>query len=131
MLEEIATFFNDSGVGSYTPAATTGNIFLNTIPEGSEKIGIYSVPGLASDSKNFSYSPGIQVLYRGTLDPIASYDVSRSIYRLMHNFERGYFVVGGKYIVSSLSQNSEPVYIGVSGNKEFEFINEFIVEYRD
>jgi hypothetical protein len=130
LAEQIANYLFYLDLGIYGSNTTEGNIYIDALPEGKEMIALYNKPGGRPDSKLGYQSAGIQILYRGTEDPISSMQVAEDIYFALYSFEKEAFIGGGYYIVSCLSQQSGPERIGQSQNGEYEYSMNFVIEYK-
>lgn len=129
--EQIATYLDEQAVGSYTPAAITGNILIDQISEEKETINILHRPGLKSDSKIGYQMGGIQIWYRGNKNPIQSYTKAKEIFDTLNGFNSDYFVAGENYICSCLSLQGAAERIGVDSNGNYEYSINFLVDYKE
>lgn len=128
--EQIATYLSENSIGSYSENSTDSTIFIDSLPDGDDIISIYNKSGVKSDSKLGYFTAGIQIIYRGTRNPIESCEIADSIHELLHGFNKDYFVTGENYIVSCLSIQGSAVGIGVNKNGNFEYSLNFNVEYK-
>ena len=154
--QQVGYYLAYQDVGSYTELDTEGNIFVDILPEGPERIAIMNRAGVRSDSIILGYrSVGIQIIYRGTTNPLESYQKAQEIFETLHGFS-GFFVSneslewgitqmewlladvpldgypdgGENWIVSCLSPSGGAEKIGQSQNGEYEYTMNFVVEYK-
>ena len=93
-IEFMAQFINDSvsfPTLTYTPAGTTGNIFLNVLPKSDtteECIGLFEVPVWDDDLTVYDTPDKykieeIKLIYRGTKAIIDTWKVAKSLYDIL------------------------------------------------
>jgi hypothetical protein len=130
LAEQIATYLDTCDLGTYSPSGSSGNIYIDMLPEGENKIAIYNKGGPSHDSKLGYKHPSIQIIYKGNRNPIEAAGIADSIFDALHGFHSDYFVNGQNYIVSCLSSQSQPEMIGANEQGYFEYSMTFIVEYK-
>jgi len=127
-MEQIATYLNDQGIAIYEDTVNS-EIFLDNLPDGSDIFAIYNTKGRKIESNLGYKAVGIQIIYKGTNNPITSKVQAESCYDILQGHS-GYFVTGQNYIVSCLSPACGAEKIGTSSHGEFEYSMNFIVEYK-
>ena len=130
LAQQIATYLYYLELGIFEPENSNGNIYIDRLPEGEQKIAIYNRGGVQSDSKLGYQTPGIQIVYRGNRNPIDSFQIAESLFFALNGFNGDTFIDGGNYIVSCLSQQAGPEILGANENGYFEYSMNFLVEYQ-
>lgn len=128
LVEQVARYLHAQSLGTFDKTGITGNIFTDSFPTGDNKICIYNRGGIEPDIKNGYLSSGIQIIYRGTKDPIASYTIANNIFLALYDVKSTVFYAGQNDIVSCISDQSQPEGIGVDENGEHEYSMNFIIE---
>jgi len=127
--EQIATYLNAQSIATYSDAITS-KIFIGQLPDGSDIYGIYTRPGKPIESDLGYKSVGIQIIYRGTLNPIASQVEADTCFDALQGYS-GKFVTGQNYIVSCLSKTGSNAYcLGTTEKGYFEYTMNFLVEFK-
>jgi hypothetical protein len=153
--QQIAYYLTYQGIANYTELDTEGNVFIDILPEGENRTGIYNRTGNKSDTKLGYQLAGVQIIYRGTQNPIESFTKAQEIYFALHGFS-GFFVSneslewgitemawlvgdvpldgypdgGENWIVSCLSNQGGAERIGISENGEYEYSINLVVDYK-
>lgn len=125
---QVAKFLDSQEVGSYSES-TEGNIYIDFTPEGGEKICINNRVGRKSDSMSDYRTAGIQVIYKGTENPIESLESAEKINNTLHGFS-GFFIPEGNEIVSCLNFQGGPYFLGVNNEGKFEYTMNYLIEYK-
>ena len=131
LLREIAQYLNDQGIGTYTEADTTGNIYIDLLPEITETICIKQTSGSQGDSKLQFSLPRIQILYRGDINQITSRQKAYDIIALLHGFNQNRFVTNGYYINSCFNINSGAIYLNQDENGNHMYSMNFDIDYEN
>lgn len=109
---EIAQYLAAQGAGSFTPSGTSGNIFINNLPETTgEAIGIYPSGGLAGDGTD-NYYPTVQILVRGTTSGASAWATAMKIFDALQYFRSQPLVTGGEHIVICNAAQAAPTAVG-------------------
>lgn len=120
--QQIAEYLDTQGLGTFDDTGITGDIFISSLPTTPDScIAIYARGGLAGDDKLEYDMPTIQIIVRGTQNPLAADTLSESIYEALHGFHHDRFTAGGYYIVNCVGVQSAPIHIGVDDNRRHEF----------
>ena len=126
--EQIATYLDAQNIADYS-ATTASGIYIDILPEKSDVFAIYNRPGQYSES-NLGYKKvGIQIIYKGTGNPITSFAKAESCFDKLKGFA-GLFVTGGNYVVGCLTNQDGAAAIGQDKNGNFEYSMNFVVEYK-
>ena len=135
ILEELATYLDAQGVGTYNSTTTGGDIYLNLMPVTPDAvIGLYIRGGVQTistreDSCKFD-NTRVQVITRGIAeDTYTPYDKAQSIYNLLENFSTHYLTVGGSYILNIKATQGAPAFIGKDDNQRVEYSLNFIITH--
>lgn len=126
---ELAQYLTAQELGVYDDIGTTGNIYINMYPsDPDEIIAIYNQQGTEADVKLPEDNTSIQIIIRGTIDPIAAFERAQTIYNCLHGFD-GYFISNGTYIIGCIGQQSGPISLGTdqSGRHEYSINFNLIV----
>ena len=130
ILREIAQYLDHEGIGIYDESNNSpSTIFIDLFPETQNTISIRQYSGQQGDSKLRYDMPNIQLLVRGSLDPIATRQIALSIFRALHGFHHNSFVTNGFYIVSCFNLNSGPLYINQDENGNHMYSLNFVIDY--
>lgn len=128
--EQIASYLDEQGIGTFSKADNSGNIFIDYLPSGGEVVSIYNKAGNGGDTRSKYRRIGIQVIYRGNKNPIASFEKAQEVFVSLNGFE-GTFAASGNYVVSCLSLQGQAECIGKSQAGDYEYTMNFIVEYKE
>lgn len=130
--EEVAKFIEILGLGIFDPEGTTGNIFIEQLPDLPEKaIALYSSGAASADSKLNYDLVTVQILVRGSEDPRDAQSLAQEIYNELHAFGDAPFISGGSYIVSCLGLQSQPILLGKNDKGNFEYSLNFDIEFQN
>jgi len=132
LIEEVARYLSQQGIGTFDPEGLGGDIFLGVLPnQPDEAIALYPTGGQGANSKLGYDLPTFQILVRGDQDIRTGYAIAQMIYNTLHGFRSKTFVPGGQWIVSCLGLQSAPVHLGPDANRRHEFSLNFIVDTRN
>lgn len=127
--EQIATYLDSEGIGTFDLDSINSDIYIDTLPEQNQIFSIYNRVGSYSET-NLGYQKiGIQVLYRGDTNPISSYEKALECYNELQGLD-GSFTSTGNYIVGCISMQDGPAAIGTDKHGNFEYSMNFLVEYK-
>lgn len=133
ILRQIAQYLAAQGLGTYDESGlTVSTIFIDLFPEPQNTISIRQYSGLQGDSLLRYDNPNIQVLVRGSLNPIASREIAVNIYNALHGFHHSRFIPeaqGGFYVVSCFNLNSGPIYLNQDENGFYLYSLNFALDY--
>lgn len=132
IIEQIASYLDELGIGVYDTIGVSGNIFLEHLPDNPDiAIALYSSGGSPADSKLNYDLVAVQIMVRGGLDATQAQSLAQGIYDEIHGFEGALFVGGGDWIVSCLGIQSHPVLLGKDANGRFEYSLNFDIEFQN
>lgn len=133
LTEQIATLLSNLGLGSYTPAGTTGDIYLTQAADTPDNaIAVARYGGIESDSLLGYDQPTVQIRVRGdNIDPSVSEQRAQAIYDALHGMSTRYLVPGGTYLVLCIGTSGGPIYIGTDLKNRFEWSTNFRMEIRN
>lgn len=119
---EVAKYLQTLGVGSFDETGVGGDIFIESLPAApDEAIALYSTAGLQADGRNPYDYPGLQLIVRGTQNPMPARQRAQEIYDLLHGFHGKSFITDGTWVVNCLGTQSGPVHIGQDANRRHEY----------
>jgi hypothetical protein len=131
MTKQLAVFLARSGFGVFDETGTTGNIFIETIPEQPDvALAIFSTGGPGNDPLDEYIRLSFQIIIRTIPhDPRAGALLAQQIVDALNGFNSDYLADGGNYIYDTTAQQSGPNNIGRDQNNRFEYSQNFIIEY--
>lgn len=93
--EQIARYLNEKNIGVFDKTGTTGNIYVNQLPEKDNSISIISIGGRRIGSKLGLgiYKKSVYIKIRGSKNGIESEEFANTVYNNLVSFE-GYLVDG-------------------------------------
>jgi len=121
LTKQVALFLNDNVADiTFDETGTSGNTYINKLPEFENSIGIFTKAGSPILSKNVgtgSLEKGIKLQVRGTKNGLETEELANKIYNVLTSFS-GLLTPGGDCITICKAQQSSPNYIGtdVKGN---------------
>lgn len=127
--KQVALYLQKMGHGVYSETTDAGNIFVDYLPSKSNSIAIMTRPGTPPDLWNNYRVSGIQIFYRGTVNPVASADKATEIYEELIGF-KGEFIEGENWIVNCGSYQSSPECLGRGENMWFEYSINFLINHK-
>jgi hypothetical protein len=132
LIEQVAAQLALAGVGTYSPADTTGNIFLAALPEQPvQAIAVAEYGGPEADSKLGYDTPSIQVRVRGLdTDATDAARTARDVYTALHGLHET-TLPGGIYLLLCVGTQSGPTYIGRDLSGRHEYTVNFRMEIRN
>lgn len=156
LAQQIGLYLAYRGVAEYGELDVDSDIFIDVLPEGSDKIAIYNRSGLNGDYKLGYRNIGIQILYKGDRSSITSFGKAKEIFDTLYGFE-GYLLsndilkwaqvhlewivadlpwggweAGGlNWVVGILSTQSQPEHLGIDKNGYHEYSINFTLEYKE
>lgn len=128
--EQIANYLFYLELGTYSPEGIDGNIFINALPEGREMISIYNRGGTEIDILNGYEKIGIQIIYRGTENPVYSFEIAQDLFRALTEVISMELIQGGNFIIGITAIQGQPEMLGRATAGEFEYTMNFVVEYK-
>lgn len=121
IVDQIAQYIHNQGVGIFDPAGVGGNIFIGKLPQDpDEAIVLTQTGGVLNDIKHSYDTISVQVRVRGTQDPRTGLVIAESAYNYLHGFGSSTFVGGGTWVVSCTALGP-PGSIGVDENGRYEY----------
>ena len=129
LLEELAFYLHNEGLGIYHPETTGGNIFLETLPaDPDECIGIYTRGGLGGDVFLETTTSNIQFIIRNR-NKLEALDIGYKIVKKLCGFNTKSLVDGGYQILDINAPQGVPVYLDVDKAGRHEYSINFEVEH--
>lgn len=120
--QQIAEYLDTQGLGTFDDTGVTGDIYIHHLPSTPDScIAIYPRGGISGDDKIGYDMPTMQIIVRGTENPLAAAILAENIYETLNGFHHDRFVVGGYYIVNCTGVQSAPTHIGIDDNRRHEF----------
>lgn len=130
LVDEIAQYLHQQGLGVFAPDGIGGDIFVATLPQAPDEcVMLRPTGGFAADSKLGYDDPTVQILVRGTQDPRTGGERAQAIYGALQGLH-DVALPGGTWVVSCLGLQSGPVHIGSDGNGRHEYSLNFRFEIR-
>ena len=126
--EQIATKLNSLGIATYSND-TSSDILLDALQDREYSLGIYTKASRPGDDKNGIRIVGIQIIARGSENPIATQGFASQVFNALNAYRRQPFVTGENYIISCLTKNGDPVGLGCSENGFYDYSMTFEVIY--
>lgn len=131
LIQEIAKYLDNQGIGTFDEISSSGDIFIMTIPSSPDDcICLYTRGGGIADGKLGYDLPSIQILVRG-VEVISTQQKAQDIYNKLQGFHAQSFVTNGIHVVNCISLQSAPNFIGTDGNRRFEFSMNFTLEIKN
>ncbi|MFB8241996.1 minor capsid protein [Kitasatospora purpeofusca] len=124
LLDGLARFLQDAGLGTYEPSGVGGSIFCEAMPPGPDECTVLTLYGSAAepDARLPYEEPRLQVRCRGTQDPRVSRARCRAVYDLLHGARR-ITLPDGTYLVLAVGQL--PASMGVDEQRRHEHVSNF------
>jgi len=131
LLEGLAQFLHDRGLGIYTPDTTGGDVFLEHMPQLPDQcVALYLYAGDEPDSLLGYDQPSLQIRVRGTQDPRVTRARASALYGTLHGLGP-VTVPSGHRILSCIGIQGGPIYIGQDGSNRHENTVNFRLEIRN
>jgi hypothetical protein len=129
--KQVALYLHALGVGIYDEESANSTIYIDALPAENNVIAVYNRAGNGRDSKLGYTASGVQIIYRGNVNPITSMESAKQIFNSLVDLASIHFVEGENYIVSCKSLQGQPERIGQSKEGQFEYTMNFIIEYQE
>jgi len=129
---QIAQYLHDQGIGVFDPEGSSGNIFIDHMPDTpDEAIAIRQTGGGRVDMRVPFHQPTAQILIRGTADPRVAGATAAAAYDVMHGLTNGELTAGGVWIVKCQAI-TPPACLGPDENGRHHYsINFELITRRD
>lgn len=129
--KQVAIFLDERGFGVFDETGTSGNIFINTLPDQpANALAVFTTGGAGSDPRNEYGRSNIQILIRTVpKDPRDGEVKATEIIRAFNGFNEGPLVPDGNYIIDVSAVQSGPNQIGRDQVERFEYSQNFTIEY--
>lgn len=127
--EQIAKYLTSQSVGTFNKTGSSGNIYVDWLPEKDNIIAIYNREGRPNTLGLGYKNPAIQIIYRGTKNPITSMEKANQIFDTLNGFS-GILTTGGNHVVSIISSQGGAASIGKNKEGHHEYSMNFIVDYK-
>lgn len=123
LLEEVAMLLAQLGVGTYTPSAAGGTIYLVQLPQEPDvAMAVTPYPGATGDAGLPYDLPRFQIRCRGSKnDRTAGYALAHSVWNALQGLGSGY-LPGGTWMVQCTGVTNGPGYMGTDGNGRDEYV---------
>ena len=126
---QIAKYLDSIGLGIFDETGVSGTIYIACLPQTPDEIfAIYPTGGGVSDGKLQYDNPTIQIIVRGTANPITAVSKAQAIYDKLQGFHHDYFIAGGYWILNCIGLQSQPIHIGRDETGRHEFSLNFQLE---
>lgn len=126
---QVAKFLDSEGLGTFDETGVSGTIYIACMPQTpDEVISIYPTGGGTSDGKLQYDNPTIQIMVRGTANPIQAATLAQGIYDKLQGFHHDYLIAGGYWILNCIGLQSAPIHIGRDETGRHEFSLNFQLE---
>lgn len=131
LIQEMAQYLDNQGIGTFDEATTNGDIYIMTIPSSPDDcICLYARGGGIADGKLGYDLPSIQILVRG-VNVIDTQQKAQDIYNKLQGFHAKPFINNGIHIINCIALQSAPNFIGTDGNRRFEFSLNYNLEIKN
>jgi hypothetical protein len=125
LVQEIAQYLSYEGFGTYSETGDS-TIFLVSMPDSpDEAIMVTPTGGYVSDVKTPYDDVTLQIIVRGTTDPVPAMQRAQAIYDALHGFPQGVaaksFVTDGALIIGCEGLQPSPVSMGTDENGRHEY----------
>lgn len=127
--EQIATYLDAQGLGDYAASSVSSTIFIDMLPGKTDVISVYNRTGEYEQTKHGYRRDGIQIIYRGTKNPINSYTKAEAVFNALHGFS-GNLVAGQSYVTSVVSVQGGPECIGRDTADNHEYSMNFVIDHK-
>jgi Bacteriophage minor capsid protein len=130
--KQIALFLARSGFGNFDEAGTSGNIFIQTIPDQPDvALAIFSHGGPGNDPMDEYIRINFQIIIRTIPnDPRAGEVLAQQIVDALNGFNSDYLTAGGNWVFDTSALQSGPNNIGRDQKNRFEYSQNFMIEYK-
>ena len=129
LITQIMQYLDDEGVGTYDSTGTTGSIFAGDFPSSPDHCIVVRGTGGPQGDMKFPYDiPSIQILVRGSSNPIPAYNKALEVYGLLHNFRGDKLVIDGYHIIEITGIQSSPAEIGRDDNGRYRYSQNYHVQ---
>lgn len=129
LLEQIAIYLTELGIGKYSEVDSTGTIFLEVLPEfPNECIGLFIRGGGEGDLLKEVSEVELQIIIRDT-NRLRALDTGFEIAKALCGYNTGRFVRGGYYIVDIHMLQGNPVYIDTDQSGRHEYSLNLTIEF--
>lgn len=128
---DFARLLADLGLGTYTPGAAGGSIYLSTLPQTPDAcMAVARYPGAEADARLPYDEVNVQVRVRGTpTDAEVVEDRAQAVYDALHGLS-GRPLAGGTVVQDVIGTQSGPIFIGRDTNGRPEWTVNFRAEIR-
>jgi len=132
MLEiQLAYYLDDQSVLTFDESGTSGDTFINILPQSpDDAIGIFSQGGPDPSPKFIEDQRDIQFLVRGTQDPRPAFNTADEIYDTLQGKTK-FTTSDSTEIIMIDSIQSGPVHIGRDDNGRHKYSLNFRIEYEN
>ena len=132
MLEiQLAYYLDDQDVLTFDESGTSGDTFINILPQSpDDAIGIFSQGGPDPSPKFIEDQRDIQFLVRGTQDPRPAFNTADEIYDTLQGKTK-FTTSDSTEIIMRDSIQSGPVHIGRDDNGRHKYSLNFRIEYEN
>ena len=126
--EQLAVYLHNNNAGVFSKHDDSGNIYIDFAPSKQNSMGILNRSGISGDIRNNYRMVGIQIYFRGSTNPVDSYERAENVFVLLNGF-KGHLI--SNYVVDCISYQGGPDCLGRGENNWFEYTMNFIVHYKE
>jgi len=109
LVVEIAKYLHNQGIGTFDETGVEGDIFIGLLPQAPTScIAINPTGGYMVTTSQHVDEPTIQILVRGSLNPLDSYNRAQQILDTLNGFHNDRFTPDGQFIVNCVAIQSAP-----------------------
>lgn len=125
--EEVCHLLDELGLGTYTPTAVGGDVFLGDLPDSPDSaIAVRGYTGSGSGNAKFGWDqPAFQVIVRGAqADTSAAGDRAQGIYDALQGVSKR-DLAGGTHLLTCVGLQSSPVWLRRDANSRPQYVINF------
>lgn len=121
IIVEIAQYIDSQGLGSFEPDTTTGDVYLEYMPDTpDDAVCVYSTGGAPADVSTSVTRPSAQIIVRG-VDLQTTMERAESIFAAFNNLHDTEFTSGGTRVMLCRCRQSEAAYLAPDDNGRHEY----------
>ncbi len=126
-----ALYLASESLVSYSETVPGGNCFLGSMPDQPDiAVMLHPTGGFTSSTKAGYDERTIQVMVRGTRNPVVGNDLAEAIYDALHGL-RGMTLPDGTYLVRCEGIQTGPISLGEDAKGRHEYTLNFLAQVRN